>query len=163
MAPLRDYVNYGTAIPVTITLTGLPSTSGRCSTVIVVDTATGMYTDYMGIIQLRTTTGTHASDLVCYAYLFGGTGTAYDSPGTNADGAVTVATNWNLRGPQIINFGTSLTGLVSQTKVFFVAPMFGGEVPAQFGVILQNQTGIALDSTAANLSINFVPVFHTVT
>ena len=163
MAIVQDYVNYGTGVPVTITLTSLPSTSGRCSTVIVNDTATGKFTDYMGIVALRTTTGTHASDMACYCYLFGGTGTVYDSPGTNGDVAVTVATTWNLRGPQVINFGTSLTGLMSQTKMFFVSPMFGGEVPPQFGVILQNQTGIALDSTAANLSINFIPVYHTIT
>jgi hypothetical protein len=163
MAVIRDYINYGTSTAVTITLASLPTTSARCSTVIVNDTSTGMYTDYMGIIALRTTTGTHASDMCCYAYLFGGTGTDYDSPGTNADGAVTVATSWNLKGPVVINFGTSVTGLISQTKVFMVSPIFGGEIPAQFGVILQNQTGITLDSTAGNLSVNFIPVYHTMT
>lgn len=163
MAELRDYINYGTGILPTITLTSLPTTSARCSTVIVNDTATGKNTDYMGIVTLKTITGTHAGDMASYVYLFGGTGTAYDNPGTNADAAITVATNWNLKGPIVVNFGTSATGLASMTRVFMVSPIFGGEIPPQFGVIIQNQTGLAFSATAEDLSISFIPVYHTVT
>jgi len=163
MAEVRNYINYGTGIVPTITLASLPTTSGRCSTVVVNDTATGKYTDYMGVVTLKTITGTHASDMAAYVYLFGGTGTAYDNPGTNGDVAITVATNWNLRGPIVVNFGTSVTGLIAQTKEFMVSPIFGGEIPPQFGVVVQNQTGLALSATAGDLSVTFVPIYHTVT
>ena len=163
MAIVQDYVNYGTGTSPTVTLVSLPTTSARCSTVIVNDTATGKFTDYMGVVTLKTITGTHASDMACYVYLFGGTGTAYDSPGTNADVAVTVATNWNLKGPVVVNFGTSVLGLIAQTRMFMVSPVFGGEIPSQFGVVIQNQTGLALSATAGDLSVSFVPVYHTIT
>ena len=165
MAILRNYVTYGTPIVATITLTGLANGSGRTMVTIMNDTATGLYTDYVGIITLRTTTGTHGADKCCYAHLYGGTGTAYDYPGTNGDVALTITgdTGLNTRGPFVINFGTSVTGLMSKTKVFFVGQAFGGNIPPQFGVIIENQTGVLLDSTAANHSVSFVPVYNYAT
>lgn len=163
MAILRDYINYTAGSAVTITLANLPSTSARCSTPIVVDTATGYYTDYMGIVTLQTTTGTHGAAMAAYVYMYGGSGGVVNSPASTADIAITVATNWNLVGPQVVNFGTSLTGSAIQTLVFFVKPMFGGEIPAQFGVLIDNETGINLSATAGNNTVTFVPVYHTIT
>lgn len=159
----RDYINYGTEIAATITLTGLAHTAGRECTAIVNDDATGKYTDYQCIVTLRTTTGTHGGALCCYAHMYGGTGTAYDGPVTGTDAAVTINTGMNLAGPFIINFGTSTTGLMSAKKTFLVSQAFGGEIPAKFGVVIENNTNVALDSTAGNLKVAFVPIYHTVT
>lgn len=163
MAILRDYVNYATGTAVTISLVNLPSTSARCSTAIVVDTAAGYYTDYMGIVTLQSTTGTHAAGFAAYVYMYGGSAGVVNYPATTADVAVTIATDWNLAGPVIMNFGTSLTGSKTITNIFFVKPLFGGEMPAQFGVLIDNEVGINLSATAGNNTVTFVPVYHTIT
>lgn len=154
-------VFYGATTAATCTLTTLANGSGReCS--YITNTASKA-PDYACIITLKTTTGTHGSDLACYAHFYGSLdATSFDYPLTGTDAAVTVGTNMNLKGPIVINFGTSVTGLIQQKKVIgSVAAIFGGNIPPFFGVMIENKTNLAFSATAADHSIIFLPISDT--
>ena len=87
---------YGATTAATITLTTLANGSGRECTAIV--NTGSLSPDWACMITLKTTTGTHGSDQVCYAHFYGGmNATAFDYPVTGTDAAVTIGTNMNLK------------------------------------------------------------------
>ena len=152
---------YGAATTATCTLTTLAQAAGRECTAIVNTGSKAL--DYMCYIQLKTTTGTHASDLVCYAHFYGSPdATNWDGPATGTDAAVTISTGMNLKGPVVINFGTSTTGLMSQKHLIAsVADVFRGVIPPHFGVVIENKTNLALTATAADNVVIFYPISDT--
>lgn len=152
---------YGATTAATITLTTLANGSAReCS--FITNTASKAI-DYACIITLKTTTGTHGSELACYAHFYGSLdGTNFDYPVTGTDAAVTIGTNMNLKGPVPIIFGTSVTGLIQQKRVIGgIANFFGGNIPPFFGVVIENKTNLAFSATAADCSVVFMPISDT--
>lgn len=158
---MASSVIYGATVVATCTLTTLANGSGRECTAIS-NTGTKAL-DYACMITLKTTTGTHGSDLACYAHFYGSPdGTNFDFPVTGTDAAVTINTGMNLKGPVPIIFGTSTTGLLSQKRyIGSVAAIFGGNVPPAFGVVIENKTNLALTNTAGDHSIVFLPISDT--
>lgn len=154
---------YAASLTATVTLTTLAQGSARQS-VMFTNTASN-YLDGSMLISLKTTSGTHGSDLCCYCHFYASPdGTNFSSPvTTSSDIALTISTGMNLEGPTVINFGTSVTGLYTATKVVgSVAAVFGGQLPQNFGVVIENRTNLALTNTAADHSVNFFPTYENV-
>lgn len=154
---------YAASLTGTITLTALAAGSAQQS-IMFTNTATNALDGVM-VIGLKTTSGTHGSDQCCYCHFYASPdGTKFSSPITSSTNAlVAITTGMNLEGPAVINFGTSVTGLYSATKVIgSVAAIFGGQLPANFGVVIENKTNIALTNTAADHFVWFFPTYENV-
>jgi hypothetical protein len=122
------------------------------------------FPDGMLMIQLRTATGTHGGDLCYYAHFYSSPdGTNWTSPvTTGSDMAITITTGMNFKGPAVINFGTSITGLATQVCVIeSVANVFGGQLPPYFGVVIENKC-LASTNDAATNRIIFYPTYLNV-
>lgn len=63
------------------------------------------------------------------------------------------------------NAGLRLVGRVAvaanattYTQTFDLGEVFGGSLPSKFGIVIENLTGAALDSTAGSHAVGFIPV-----
>lgn len=145
----------------TITLTTLAASSARQSTAFV--NTISNYLDGSMLIALKTTSGTHGSDLVAYCHFYASPdGVNWSNPITSGtDAVVVITTGMNLYGPAIVNFGTSVTGLYAATRMIAsVAGIFGGQLPQQWGVVIENKTGLAFTATGADQVVNFYPTYQ---
>lgn len=134
-----EYGAQGQAI--TITLAGLANNSLRQSTAI--DNSTDLFHDDLVEIAIKTgSAGVAATGYVdVYAYGTSNNGANYSGGATGSDGAYT--------GPKIHRIGRIAAGAnaTTYTDVFSVAQAFGGVLPQKWGIIVENQTGAALDGT----------------
>lgn len=147
----------------TVTLLGLTNTGARQC--VSFSNSASNFTDAQLLIQLQTTTGTHGDAFACYVH-------GYCSPNntnwtfpitTSTDLAVTITTGMNLVGPWVVNFGTSATGLAAQVAVIpSLANFFGGQLPAQFGFVVENRTNVSFGSTSANFGLTVFPTYENV-
>lgn len=147
----------------TITLTTLAASSARQSTAFV-NTASN-YLDGGMLIALKTTSGTHGADLVAYCHFYASPdGVNWTNPITSGtDALVTISTGMNLYGPAVINFGTSVTGLYAATRVIAsIASIFGGQLPQQWGVVIENKVGLAFTNVGGDQVVNFYPTYQTI-
>lgn len=156
---LYSATNTGTAI--TITLAALSQGSAQECTAIV---NASNHLDAQLYVQLKTQTGTHGSDFLCNLYFYGSIdGTNYSDPVTGTDAAVTITTGMNMAGPVPVLFGTSTTGLATKKLVVgSVANMFGGVIPPQWGVVVENRTNVPLSTTAADHLVTYIGVKQNV-
>lgn len=147
----------------TITLLGLTNTGAR-QCIAYVNSGSN-FTDAQLLIQLQTTTGTHGDAFVAYVHGYcSPNATNWNDPiTTSTDLAVTITTGMNLIGPWVVNFGTSVTGLAAKVAVIpSLANFFGGQLPAQFGFVVENRTNVAFGSTGANFGLTVYPTFENV-
>ena len=141
--------DYGTEKQsITITLTSLASAAAQASTV--VDNTTNLYLDALVQISALKTgaSGTSANGYAnVYAY---GTVDAADSlypEGiTGTDGVITLTVPTNLRLIGTLNAVVNATTYTSEPMS--VAAAFGGVLPEKWGIVIENQTGHALDTVA---------------
>ena len=157
---------YGTSTAIVCSLApggvGLASsaTVGRTCTAVV--NTSDLFVDALVTLSIKTGAGAPANDKAVYAYLFGSEdGTNYDqeeslAPGT--DGAYTINAITVFKGPLVIPV---LTAAKVYTKVFSVAPFFGGVLPRKWGFIVVNFAGQALDATEGNHIKTYTGIKYT--
>jgi hypothetical protein len=151
--------SYGTSgVAFTITIASLGSTSAQSCAAI--DNTSNLYLDAIVQVKIKTAAaGTAATGLVnIYAYGSADGGTTYpEGAGTNAGVTLTVPPNLILIGQinAVANATTYNSNAVS------VAAAFGGVLPAFWGIVLENLTGAALDSTAGNHAAKYQGVLAT--
>lgn len=146
-------MNYSTAQTVTITLTSLGDGAWRQSAS--VDNGTNKYIDAHlgGSIQVGTTP-TDGTTIDVYAY---GTydGTNFTGGASGSDAAYTAdGEEDELRLIQVI----TVDATSDQDYVFgpiSIAQAFGGVLPETWGIIVENNTGAALNATGTNNEIQF--------
>lgn len=143
---------------ITITLASLASASARECTA--VDNSGNLYLDALVYLALKLPSGTIAGNKAVYVWFYGSEdGTNYTTNATGTDAAVTMDSPSNLRGPFII-----VTPAQSRTykAIIPVAQFFGGILPAKWGFVIENQSGIAFDSTEGNHTKEYRGVYSTV-
>lgn len=144
--------------PTTITcgLDGLGSGSARASTVI--DNSTNLYLDVLLQLQIQTALGSLGSNPVIYVYAYGiSQGGNYTDGVTGTDANFTLPTTPNLKLVQIFNINTANT--VQYSSPFSIAAAFGGILPKKFGIVVSNQSGLALNGTAGQQVDNIASYF----
>lgn len=145
MAEIKE--KFATAASITITLASLANTSARESTAL--DNTSNLYLD--AHVQLKVKSGTTVSDdKAVYVYAYGtvdSSGVGYSGDATGSDAAYGGAID-NVKLIGVISTPTAATSYVSD--VMSVANAFGGSLPTKWGIIVENKTGDALDSTEAN-------------
>ena len=159
---------YGASAALTITLGSLSNSStsvaGRQSTVI--DNTSGLYVDALVGGKIKAGTSPTAGALVeIWAFA------AIDDTPTYADvlGASDAAVTFTSRdilcasmAPLAVMTVDTTTGRNYWAKPTSVASSFGGLLPAKWGIVVINSSGVALDSTNGNHVLSYKPVYATV-
>lgn len=143
MASIKEALN--TAGTLTCTLASLASASARGSTAI--DNSSGLYLDAGVMVKIKTgASGVSASGFVSvYAYGTVDGGTTYTDGFAGTDGAFTVS------AVKLIGTFPAIANATTYTsQVMSVAAAFGGILPAKWGIVVQNNSGGAFDSTEGN-------------
>jgi hypothetical protein len=130
---------------ITVTLASLAFPNARSSAAI--DNTSNLYLDALVQIKVKTGSGVSANGYVnVYAYGTADGGTSYpDGAGTDAAVTLNVARQ-KLLGS--IPAAASATTYISEPMS--VAAAFGGVLPDHWGIIIENETGAALDATEGN-------------
>lgn len=156
-------LTYSAASVITVTVATLPSAGAARESTVVTNTAT-RYDDAFVTMTITAQTGTApGGDKALYIWLYSaGTGTDYTSPCTGSDATITLTSPNNLFGPAVMTFQSSAAGLNSLNLVIpSVAQYFGGILPAKWGMVFQNSTGMIMSATAGNHSVAYVGVTYT--
>ena len=154
---------YSAASVITVTLATLGSAGASRQSTVVTNTAT-RYDDAFVTMTITCQTGTApGGDKALYIYLYSaGTGTDYTSPCTGSDDTITITSPNNLFGPAVMTFQSSAAGLNSlNLAIPSIASFFGGILPAKWGMVFQNSTGMILSATAGNHSVAYVGITFT--
>ena len=146
---------YADAADITITLASLADDSKRQSAKI--SNTTNLHLD--ALVQLKVKTGSSiGSDKAVYVYAYGTAdntlGYSGDASGGDAAYSGTIE-NTKLIG--VISTPAAASSYVSD--VMSIASAFAGKLPAEWGIIVHNRTGAALDGTEANFEEEHIGVF----
>jgi hypothetical protein len=148
---------YAASTGVTITMTSLGAGNGRQS--LVVDNTTNLYLDALVGGSIKTASGTLATIPYVNVYVYALTdGTNYSGGASGSDAAYTLPVYKNIVLLSTVYINTANT--VEYFAPRSVAACFGGTLPIKWGVILENQSGLALDATAPG-SITYTGVQST--
>ena len=140
---------YGTANQImTLTIASLANASSRESAV--VDNSVGLFMDVKVAVKVKTNAaGTSATGRVDVFAYGSADGTTYSGGATGADAAYT----GNL--DQLIWLGSipAVANATTYAALFNLSRAFGyGGIPAKWGIVIQNNSGAALDATGGNHS-----------
>lgn len=147
---------YGTSTAVTITLTSLANGASRESTAIV--NTTNLFLDAMLYVAVTLAAGTPVDGIDVYLYA-SEDGTNYDENVTGTDAAITPRTPTNL--VLLGRIQTATAGALTYKKAFLsIAAAFGGVLPRKWGVVITNQSGLALAATGNTVSYTGINASH---
>lgn len=146
--------SYGTKTAITITLASMIDGDSQQSTAW--DMSTGNAIDHFVMCQ---TTGQSGGSDYCFVYVFGALDTTSneftDGAGaTDADFTTANILNSPLLGTIAMNAATAV-----KAGPFSVASAFGGFLPAEGGIIVNNESGAALSTTAGDHDFEYIPVY----
>jgi len=156
MADLKQAFGASTAI--TITLASLASASARQSAV--VDNASNLFLDVMVNLSVKLASGSPGGERTVYVYVYGSEdGTSYTDNATGSDAAITMRSPTNLRPLGIINTPDS-GALTYKSGPMSVAAAFGGVIPRKWGIVVVNNTGLALSATEGDHAKTYTGVYY---
>lgn len=139
---------FDTSASITITLASLASGSARQSTAL--DFTSSLYLDAFIAISPKLASGTPSGDKCVRVWLGGSIdgGTTYTGGATGSDAAYTLAT----ASPLQLLFSIYFTagGVAIPGGPMAIGWAFGNRLPPKAVVIVENATGVALDSTEGN-------------
>jgi hypothetical protein len=136
---------FGTSTAMTITLTSLADAAARESTI--VDNGTNKYLDALVQVVCELATGSPANEKCIYIWAYGSEdGTDYTDNATGSDAAVTLRIPHNFKMLGVINTPDS-GGLAYKSHPMSVAGAFGGVMPRKWGIVVENQSGLAFESS----------------
>lgn len=145
---------YAGSADITITLASLADDSKRESTKI--SNAANLYLD--ALVQLKVKTGSSVSgDKAVYVYAYGTSESTlgYSGDASGTDAAYTgVIENTKLIG--VISAPSASSTYVSD--VMSIANAFGGKLPSEWGIIVHNRTGAAMDGTESSFAKKYAGV-----
>jgi hypothetical protein len=144
----------------TLTLASLANAAARESTAI--DNSSNLYVDALLRLQIKLATGTPASDKLINIYAYGSEdGSNYGDNATGTDAAVTLRSPTNLRLVYTL-YTPDAGALTYKTQPFGIAWAFGGILPVKWGIVVENRTNLAFDSTEGNHAKAFNGAYYTV-
>lgn len=148
---------YGSTTLITATLASLASAAAREATA--VDNTTDLFIDVMVTLAIALQTGTPTGQAAINVWFAeSGDGTIYTDPVTGSNAAITLRTPSNLRGPFVIATPTA-GALTYKAVIGSVAQYFGGILPPKWSIVIENQTGLALDATEGNHTKSYRGVY----
>lgn len=137
----------GASTSITITYTSLANNTQKQSTAV---NNSNLALDALVQVKFKTNAaGTvNTGYLAVYAYGSVNGGTDYTDGATGVDGGFTATQPPNIKLVAIVNAVANATTYVGGP--FSIAAAFGGVMPDHWGIIVENQTGAALDAAVAS-------------
>jgi hypothetical protein len=131
-----------------ITLASLANNSARASAA--VDNGSNLYSDVLVFLKLKSaSSGTTSTGYVnVYAYGSVDGGTTYSEGLAGSDASATLTSPPNVRLIGVVSMVAVSTTYYS--ALMSVASAFGGVMPDRWGIIVENKSGGAFDSTEGN-------------
>lgn len=152
---------YGTeAQAFTITLASLAAAAARESTVI--DNTSNLFLDALVELRIKLQAGTPGADKRVYVWAYGTVDAAtpvYPDAVTGADAAITLNSPKNLRLLGLIEAPTSAGTFTGGP--WSIAQLFGS-MPEKWGIVVENQTNIALTATEGDHKKLYQGVYATI-
>lgn len=152
----------GQALTITLTSLADATSAGRESTV--VDNTSNLFLDALVMAKIKTqNSGTISTPSAVFVYAYGTVdgGTTYPDTVTGADAAIT------LNSPtQLKLLGAIYVAAINTTYKggpWSVASLFGGRLPAKWGIVVVNDCGTALTATGSDHVVQYQGVYNTVT
>lgn len=144
-------------VSIVCTITSLGNGSSRASTL--VDNSVNKYKD--ALVRIKTN-GQAGSTGVVNVFVYASvdiTTPVYSDGVTGSDASFTTANIKNSELLAVINMNgaTSVT-----TKPLSVASKFGGRLPPKWGIIVNNESGAGLSTTAGDHSIVYLGTYETI-
>lgn len=148
---------FNTAGTFTCTLASLADGSARGSTA--VDNSSGLYLDAGVVVQVKTGASGVSSTGFITVYAYGSVdgGTTYTDGFGGTDGAATPSAMKLIGSFPAVANATTYVG-----QVMSVAAAFGGILPSHWGIVIENNSGAALDSTEGNHAKQYQELYSTV-
>tara|TARA_Y100000310_G_scaffold341268_1_gene439899 strand:- start:798 stop:1271 length:474 start_codon:yes stop_codon:yes gene_type:complete len=140
-------LSYGTSNQ-TITLTQASLADGSARESTSVDNTTNKFVDAMvaGKTKANASGTSSTGFLSIFAYATADGGTTYTDAATGTDSAHTINNNLKFMGSVELNANSE----TAQWGPFSLAKAFGGLLPDEWGIVIENNSGAALDSTGGN-------------
>lgn len=151
---------YAAAATIVCGLASLASGAARESNT--VDNTTDLFLDALVQAKVRTNASAPTGDKAVYVYAWGvndPSSPIYPDAVTGSDAAITPNSPTQLALLGVIYVAAASTTYVMAPKS--VAALFGGVLPAKWGLVFVNATGNALDATAGNFSVTYQGVYAT--
>jgi hypothetical protein len=151
--------SYGANVAMTITLAALASnvglTTGRQSTT--ANNVADLADD--SLVSFKITTGASPTAGAIFLYTFASVdgGTNYSGNAAATDGALTPVQVAQLRLLDTVSTN-STSNITYKSGPYSIAQAYGGTVPPSWGVFVMHNTVAALNATAGNFTVQYVPV-----
>lgn len=144
----------------TITLASLANGSARQSNV--VDNSSDGFLDVLISFNMKTAASSTSATGYVNIYAFGTTdgGANYTENAGASDAAITLVSPTNLKFIGQANLVANST--TYKMGPFSLAAAFGGQVPQKWGVVVQNNTGAALDATEGSHVKTYQGIYSSV-
>jgi hypothetical protein len=161
MASIKTaYGTNGQAMTCTLASLASAASAGREATII--DNRTDLFLDVLVTAKIKLQAGTIANDQAVYVFAYGTVddGTTLPDAVTGSDAAITIN-----NPTQLILLGAIFTptqSLTYKSEPFSIARAFGGVMPAKWGVVVRNYSGIALTATGGDHSLLYQGIYSTV-
>jgi len=155
---------YGSATTIICTCSGLADNGMRESTVVL--NSVNRFTDaFVQATALANSVATLTTTPMIYLYSYGGVvSTSYSGGASGADAAFTTSEPQSINGCTmlgtfpIITMGAALV-TIYKSDIFSVAAGFGGVLPINWGVIVDNQTG----QSVVSVKLQYQGLYSTIT
>ena len=148
--------SYGTKAAITITLTSLADGSSRQSTTW--DMTSGNAIDFFVMCQ---TNGQSGGVDYCYLNVFGGLDTTSNEFTDNAGASDAAFTTANILNSPMLGSIKMNAATAVAAGPYSIASAFGGLLPAEGGIIVNNESGAALSATASDHDFEYLPIYLT--
>ncbi len=133
---------------ITITLASLANNGVRASTAL--DNTSNLDLDTMLVIKIKTGASAVSATGYVNVYVYGSAdgGTSYSDGVTGSDAGYTPTAPPNQR--RLFSLNAVANATTYESDPWSVAQAFGGQLPDHWGILIENKTGAALDSTEGN-------------
>lgn len=150
-------LTYSSEQTITLSPASLANNSARESTA--VDNSTNLFIDADLYLNIKTgASGVSATGYVNVYLYCSHDGSAYPDTVTGSDAAITLTNPTNLIFLGAIN---AVANATSYDKTFpGIGAIMGGKVTKKWGIVLENKTAAALDTTAGNFSAKFTGITY---
>jgi hypothetical protein len=139
---------FGGLNAITCTIASLASGAAQGS--VAVDNSSNQYLDAQLTLLIAVAAGSPSGSKVINIYGYRSVdGTNFDDPAPGTDGAITVGSPTNLILLESINVPTG--GKTYSKQIASLAAKFGGVLPIKWGLVIENQTGVALSGSGHSL------------
>jgi hypothetical protein len=115
-----------------------------------IDNRTNLFLDALVFVNIKSAAAAVSSTgfVNIYAYGTSDDGTNFSDSASGSDASITLTSPPNMRLIGVLNVVANAT--TYKGGPFSVAQAFGGVLPALWGIVIENKTGAALDTTEAN-------------